>query len=101
LAMSRRHGPGSGRSTANLRRSDRRGARPWRRGASAATLYSVIPWGSDHDAAMRIDGGAPSGGPILQERRKGHGWVRDTATSDRHRPPRIAAAGAPNRGCLA
>src|SRR5204863_3825805 len=39
----------------------------------------------DHDAVMRIGGEAPKGRPILHERRKGHGWVRDTATSDRHR----------------
>jgi len=39
----------------------------------------------DHDAVMRIVGGAPKGGPILQQRHQGHGRKRDTATSDRHR----------------
>jgi len=34
---------------------------------------------------MRIVGGAPKGGPILQQRHQGHGRKRDTATSDRHR----------------
>jgi len=53
---------------------------------SAATLYSGDPfWVGDHDAVMRIVGEAPKGGPILQERHEGHGWARDTATSDRHR----------------
>jgi hypothetical protein len=33
---------------------------------------------------MRIGGEAPKGGPILQQRHKGHGRKRDTAASDRH-----------------
>jgi hypothetical protein len=32
----------------------------------AATLYSVDRVGPDHDAAMRIGGEAPGGGPILE-----------------------------------
>jgi hypothetical protein len=52
----------------------------------------------DHDAVMRIGGKAPKGRPILQERHGGHGWARDTATSDPHRQPLAEARGAPNRG---
>jgi hypothetical protein len=44
-----------------------------------------IPRDRYHDADIRIGGEAPSGGPILQERHQGRGWMRDTATSDRHR----------------
>ena len=40
---------------------------------------------------MRIGGEAPKGGPILQQRHHGHGWVRDTATSDRHRQCRVSS----------
>jgi hypothetical protein len=49
-------------------------------------------FGSDHDAVMRIGGEAPKGGPNLHERYEGHGWARDTATSDRHRQ-RLARGG--------
>ncbi len=61
----------------------------WRGGRfkrAAATLYAgdLLRVG-DHDAVMRIGGEAPNGGPILQQRHNGHGWVRDTAASDRHR----------------
>jgi hypothetical protein len=51
----------------------------------------------NHDAVMRIGGEAPKGRPILHERHKRHGWVRDTATSDRHRQPLARSEGAPNR----
>jgi hypothetical protein len=66
-------------------RGDRRRARHRAGEASAATLYSVIRFGIDHDAVIRIGGRAPKGGPILQQRHEGHGRVRDTATSDRDR----------------
>src|SRR5258708_4764433 len=49
-------------------------------------------FGSDHDAVMRIGGEAAKGGPNLHERYEGHGWARDTATSDRHRQ-RLARGG--------
>jgi hypothetical protein len=74
-----------------------------RRGASAATLYSVDPGGiGGHDAVIRIGGKAPSGGPILQQRHQGHGRKRDTATSDRHRQSCARKRSAPNRcfSCL-
>jgi hypothetical protein len=52
----------------------------------------------DHDAVMRIVGEAPKGGPILQQRHDGHGWVRDTAASDRHRQHLARWADATERG---
>jgi hypothetical protein len=46
-------------------------------------LYAVNPEGFDHDAVMRIGGRLLGGGSILQERHKGQGGHRLTATSDR------------------
>jgi len=50
-------------------------------------LYSVDPFGSDHDAAMRIGSEAPGRQAQSRERRLSHGLLRVTATSDRHRRP--------------
>ena len=58
------------------------------------------PFGvGDHDAVMRIGGEAPKGGPNLQARHEGHGRMRDTATSDRHRQ-RLAEADARRMGII-
>ena len=56
----------------------------------AASLYSVDWWVSDHDAAMRIGGEAPGGGPNLQHGVKTIGRVGSP-------PPRIVIGSQPRQ----
>ena len=76
-------------TAARLTRSGRRseGSLPSGADHRAATLYSVGPWGPDHDAVMRIGGKAPRRRTHSRNRCQHHGLLRVTATSDRHRMP--------------
>src|SRR3954466_13746563 len=58
------------------------------RGLSRRNLVSGrSTWDRNHDAAMRIGSEAPRDGPNLLIGMEAMGGHRDTATSDRHRPP--------------
>ena len=50
-----------------------------------ATLYSVDPFGPNHDAVIRIDGEAPRRRIQSRSRHESHRHERNPATSDRYR----------------
>src|SRR6266536_3633356 len=86
-----------------LTRSGRRseGSLPSGTEHRATTLYSVGPWGPDHDAVMRIGGEAPRRRTHSRNRCQHHGLLRVTATSDRHRmPTKFCSSGAESLSCL-
>jgi hypothetical protein len=90
-------------TTARLTRSGRRseGSLPSGADHRAATLYSVGPWGPDHDAVMRIGGEAPRRRTHSRNRCQHHGLLRVTATSDRHRmPTKSCSSGSESLSCL-
>ncbi len=86
-----------------LTRSGRRseGSLPSGADHRAATLYSVGPWGPDHDAVMRIGGEAPRRRTHSRNRCQHHGLLRVTATSDHHRmPTKFCSSGSESLSCL-
>src|SRR6266705_6796413 len=90
-------------TTARLTRSGRRseGSLPSGADHRAATLYSVGPWGPDHDAVMRIGGKAPRRRTHSRNRYQHHGLLRVTATSDHHRmPTKFCSSGSESLSCL-
>ncbi len=90
-------------TTARLTRSGRRseGGLPSGADHRAATLYSVGPWGPDHDAVMRIGGKAPRRRTHSRNRCQHHGLLRVTATSDHHRmPTKFCSSGSESLSCL-
>src|SRR6266536_495047 len=90
-------------TTSRLTRSGRRseGSLPSGTEHRATTLYSVGPWGPDHDAVMRIGGEAPRRRTHSRNRCQHHGLLRVTATSDRHRmPTKFCSSGAESLSCL-
>ena len=67
------------------------GSSPWGAEHRAATLYSVGPSDPHHDAAMRIGGEAPGGGPILESGLEARGALGSP-------PPRIVFGSGQHRG---